>query len=272
MIKFIATDLDGTLLTEDRTLPDGIFELISRLYERGILFAPASGRQYANLVKMFAPVKDRVVFICENGALIKYRGKTLHIAPIDDGYIPRVLREVRALPDLYPLLCGEHTAYLEDGFKPFYDFSMSAYTNCKKVASLDEIVGKEKILKVAVYDAVSAAENCIQKLPARLPALRTTISGFEWCDVSAPDANKGAAIRVIRGLLGLKREECLAFGDHMNDFEMLSECGTSYVPANGYPPLKEQFPVIPANREGGVIKKLQEILAAGNGSQRENIE
>ena len=263
MFKFIATDLDGTLLTEDKRVPPEIFELIPRLYARGILFAPASGRQYANLLALFAPVKDQVLFICENGALIKYRGKTLHIDPIDDGYLPRVLAEIRALPHLYPLLCGEHTAYLEDDFKPFYDFSMSAYTHCEKVPSLDGVIGRERILKVAVYDAVGAAENCIRNLPARLPALRTAISGEEWCDVTAPDAHKGAAIRVIRERMGLKREECLAFGDHMNDFEMLSECGTAYVPANAYPPLKEQFPVIPANGEGGVVMKLRELLSAG---------
>ena len=49
MIKFIATDLDGTLLDDERRLPDGIFELIEALWARGVLFAPASGRQYASL-------------------------------------------------------------------------------------------------------------------------------------------------------------------------------------------------------------------------------
>ena len=64
MIRFIATDLDGTLLNSERRLPEEIFPLIGKLKELGVLFAPASGRQYANLKKLFAPVANDVVFIC----------------------------------------------------------------------------------------------------------------------------------------------------------------------------------------------------------------
>ena len=45
MIKLIACDLDGTLLTPDGELPEGTFSVIGKLYEKGILFCPASGRQ-----------------------------------------------------------------------------------------------------------------------------------------------------------------------------------------------------------------------------------
>ena len=81
MIKLIATDLDGTLLDGERKLPAEIFPLIERLYSAGILFAPASGRQYASLQELFRPVEDKVVFVCENGALVKYRGETLFSRP-----------------------------------------------------------------------------------------------------------------------------------------------------------------------------------------------
>ena len=42
MIRFIATDLDGTLLDSERRLPEEIFPLIGKLKELGVLFAPAS--------------------------------------------------------------------------------------------------------------------------------------------------------------------------------------------------------------------------------------
>ena len=64
MIKFIATDLDGTLLDPRGVLPNEIFPLVARLSECGILFAPASGRQYANLKKLFFPVWEKTIFIC----------------------------------------------------------------------------------------------------------------------------------------------------------------------------------------------------------------
>ena len=262
MVKFIATDLDGTLLDGERRLPEEIFPLIAKLKELGVLFAPASGRQYANLRKLFEPAANDVIFICENGALIKYRGKTLHCHPIRDQYLKAALDEIRALPHLYPMLCGTDYAYIENSEMPFFKYAMLAYTNCKKVPDLDEVIGEEDICKIAVYDEIAAAENCIKVLPQRLPNLRTILSGFDWCDISAPGANKGEAIRFIRKQFGLEKEECVAFGDHMNDYEMLRECGYAYVPENAYPPLKKLVGrVIPSNDEKGVIRKIEEIIA-----------
>lgn len=261
MIKFIATDLDGTLLDDDKRLPNEIFPLIEELYRLGVLFAPASGRQYANLKKLFAPVEDKVLFICENGALVSYRGKTLYCNPIPDEELPAALEEIRALPHLFPVLCGSDCAYIEDDDEPFYGYATYAYTNCKRVNSLNEVIGKEPVCKIAVYDKIAAAENCILKLPQRLPNLRTIISGYDWCDVSSPTANKGEAIRFIRNAFSFEKEECAAFGDHMNDYEMLLECGHAYVTENAYPPLKKLIHrTVPSNTEGGVLLMLNEMI------------
>ena len=54
MIKYIASDLDGTLLQNGAQKPDNeTLELIRRLTEAGIHFITASGRQYINMYRMF---------------------------------------------------------------------------------------------------------------------------------------------------------------------------------------------------------------------------
>lgn len=59
MIKMVCSDLDGTLLQYGKKLIEGeIFDEIRALHDRGILFCPASGRQYTSLRKLFAPVAD----------------------------------------------------------------------------------------------------------------------------------------------------------------------------------------------------------------------
>ena len=261
MIKFIATDLDGTLLDGTRKLPDETFEVIEQLYARGILFAPASGRQYANMRKFFEPVADKVLFVCENGALVKYRGETLYLNPVREELLKEAIVEIRNTPHVLPVLCGADWAYIEDKKEPFRTLSIDAYTNCREVENLEEVVGKEAVCKIAVYDEISS-EHCLNALSPKLPKLRTILSGKEWCDISAPTANKGEAIRFIRGHFGLKKEECAAFGDHMNDYEMLLECGRAYVTENAYPPLKDLVgQTVPANVEHGVIWQIQKILA-----------
>lgn len=260
MIRFIATDLDGTLLDGSRRLPEEIFPLISALSARGILFAPASGRQYANLKRLFAPVKDDVLFLCENGALVKYREETLHLHPIEDGLLKETLDFIRTVKGLHPLLCGTETAYIEEDSEPFRTVSFAAYTNCMRVDSLDSVIGREPVCKIAVFDDLPAAEHCMRALAGNLKGLRTTVSGMEWCDVMAEGANKGEAVKKVMERFGFFKEECIAFGDHMNDYEMLVSCGRAFVTENAYPPLKAKIgETIPANTEGGVILKLKEI-------------
>lgn len=57
-IKLIAADMDGTLLDSQKRLPEGLFSLIHTLRERGVRFAPASGRQYYTLYEQFGEIAD----------------------------------------------------------------------------------------------------------------------------------------------------------------------------------------------------------------------
>lgn len=148
MIKFIATDLDGTLLDNDRRLPEGIFDVVTELDRCGVLFAPASGRQYANLKSLFAPVADKVLFICENGALVKYREQTLYLNPVPDEDAALALEETRKISRLYPLLCGTENAYIESDDEPFYTYAVRSYNNCVRVKSLNDVIGREPVCKI----------------------------------------------------------------------------------------------------------------------------
>ena len=49
MIKLVFCDMDGTLLDERGDLPEGLGAILAELKARGVIFAPASGRQYAAL-------------------------------------------------------------------------------------------------------------------------------------------------------------------------------------------------------------------------------
>ena len=70
-IRLVCSDLDGTLLQYGKKELEGeIFDQIRALHDKGILFCPASGRQYTSLRKMFAPVADCCIFLCENGGVI----------------------------------------------------------------------------------------------------------------------------------------------------------------------------------------------------------
>ena len=76
-IKLVATDMDGTFLDGNgRFDMDRLKSLLGSYKEKGIYFAVASGRGFLSLEKLFADVRDDIIFIAENGSLVEYKVRT----------------------------------------------------------------------------------------------------------------------------------------------------------------------------------------------------
>ncbi len=263
MVKLIASDLDGTLLPPTKILPEETFGLIKKFYSLGGVFAPASGRQLPNLLKLFDPVKDYIAVIAENGGLVWYKGKIIFSDPTPARDLARALAVIRQEKGLYPVLSCNDCAYYEDGNERFITVLKASYSSHMKVGSLDDVVGKVTALKISVWDELPAAEHGGKVLPPKIEGLRTMVSGRDWLDVSVKDANKGKALKALMRTLGVDKSDCAAFGDHMNDYEMLLECGMPFVTANAFPALKERIgEVVPSNAEFGVITKIKELIGS----------
>ena len=263
MIRLIAADLDGTLLDPAGNLPARTFSIIRKLRENGILFCAASGRPISGLRKLFGPVADSIVYIAENGAIVAEGGRILRCRTIGKENMRRALSAVAKVRNAHPLLCTPECAYYAQDAQPFLQYVRASYYSNAQ-ADLDRIAKEGRVCKIALYDEEGPENNGMKILPALLPGMRVIQSGGNWLDISEPDANKGDAMRAVRELLSLSRDECMAFGDHMNDCELLEACAHAYVPANAYPALKALFPhVIASNAEEGVQEAMLAV-AQGN--------
>ena len=259
MIRLIATDLDGTLLDPAGNLPGGTFRTIEKLHEKGLLFCAASGRQLVALRQMFAPVADKMLFLAENGAIVSYGQKVLYCHAIRPDDTLRALDAMEALSGVHALLCAPKCAYYADEAQPFLYFVKASYVSNRK-ADLRKIAQSERICKIAVYDDGGPEKKTMTVLPHALPDMRVTLSGGNWLDISGKNTHKGRAMRFIQKAFRFAREECVAFGDHMNDYEMLIECGHPYVPENAYAPLKKLIgKTVPSNAEGGVMTAMEQL-------------
>lgn len=262
MIKLIASDLDGTLFPPHKGLPDETFYLIERLYERGITFAPASGRQLPNLLNLFGPVKDKIAIIAENGGIVWHKEEIIYQNRTPAQDVSRTLEAVRKVDGLYPLLSCADCAYYDSENEKFIRTVQKSYSQSKRVANLDEIKDGLSVIKISVWDEnPPCASHGEPLLAPLLSGLRTIVSGYDWLDVSTLNANKGSALTELMRTLNVTPDECEAYGDHMNDFEMLSVCGHPYVTANAFAGLKKYFKnELLSNADLGVIKRLKEIL------------
>ena len=91
MIKIIFCDMDGTLLDEQGKLPAEFPAVAAELRKRGVMFAPASGRQYFSLLDTFKGYEDEFMFLAENGTLVRYREEELFSDTLDKSLAEAVL-------------------------------------------------------------------------------------------------------------------------------------------------------------------------------------
>jgi sugar-phosphatase len=101
------------------------------------------------------------------------------------------------------------------------------------------------------------------QIRALLPeGVTATTAGNEWIDIQNTGVNKGAGIRLLQKKLHIKKEECAAFGDAMNDYTLLQNVKYSYAMKNADDRIKAiARQTLPwTNEEQGVIKQIRNIL------------
>ena len=134
------------------------------------------------------------------------------------------------------------------------------------VEDLAPLAKEKEIIKVAFCDAeFGAAEETIYPPLSRLDgAVRVVLSSHYWVDVMRPGVNKGVAVRRLQEQLKVAPDECAAFGDYLNDVEMLSSVGHSFAMANAHPEVKKAArEEVPPNTAYGVMTTLQKLLDEG---------
>ena len=239
MLKLIASDIDGTLLQNGkRELSLQAVEQIKQLKEMGILFAAASGRQYDNQKRVFAPLKDRISFIAENGSICMHQGKVISRATINDDLAARILKEIKKQNHFEIVVSREDTCFIENNVPEFVNHIVNVMHNTTQI--VDDITKVDgPILKIAICN-MSDSTHIVDKYLKHLQDLfgseiKVVTSGNIWIDFIAPGSNKGTALQNLMDLFHVKPEECVAFGDQYNDIEMLQLVGTSYAMSNAAP-------------------------------------
>ncbi|MER5748361.1 Cof-type HAD-IIB family hydrolase [Streptomyces sp. NPDC002088] len=262
-IRLVVTDMDGTLLDDDKRAPDGLWEVLALLRERGVLFSPASGRQYATLARQFAEVAEGMVFIAENGTYVVRDGVELSSDPLDPAVAHGVVRATRQLVadgvDMGAVLCGKKSAYVERTDEAFLAEVRRYYLEHRIVEDVTAV--DDDIIKVALFDFGSAERTTAPALEPFTATHQVVVSGEHWVDVMNRTANKGAAIRRLQHDLGITPAQTMVFGDYLNDLEMLDTAEWSFAMANAHPEVvRRARHLAPSNNDNGVLRTVARML------------
>ncbi|ELE1958391.1 TPA: Cof-type HAD-IIB family hydrolase [Vibrio vulnificus] len=257
-IKFIAADMDGTLLDPSGKLAPEFFHIYQTLEDKGIIFAAASGRQYYSLRETFAPINDRMMFIAENGTLVMHQGKELYSCGLASSDIKDIIQLARTIDGAHIVLCGKESAYVETKHPEAIEEISKYYHRCQYVPDLLDV--DEAFIKVAICHFEGSQEKLHTSFSERFDAThQVVVSAKIWLDVMNAEASKGAAIRHLQQTLGFTRQQTMSFGDYFNDVEMLKQSYHSYAMANAHPEVKALARFIaPSNEESGVLQVIQQ--------------
>ncbi|MEU4035157.1 Cof-type HAD-IIB family hydrolase [Streptomyces collinus] len=262
-IRLVVTDMDGTLLDDAKRIPDGLWPMLAELRRRGVLFSPASGRQYATLARQFADVAEGMVFIAENGTYVVRDGVELGSDPLERSVAVDVARTVRRLAadgvDVGAVVCGKRSAYVERADEAFLTEVRKYYVEHRVVEDVTAV--EDEVIKVALFDFGAVERTTAPALEACAATHQVVVSGEHWVDVMNGTANKGAALRNLQRELGITPAQTMVFGDYLNDLEMLDAADWSFAMSNAHPEVvRRARHLAPSNNDNGVLRTISRVV------------
>ncbi len=263
MIHAIALDLDDTLLRSDGTISAVTMDALRRWRAAGRHIAIATGRPPRGAAQCVPAELADVPWICYNGAEIRLNGATIYSDLIETESARAVVAAaLKQIPDSCIGLEIDDMLYLNRHPSPskakhvVEDLLARATGPAAKVL----FFSPNRRRDAGVDDGVLAE---LEGLLAGLPAgTRPMLSNrYNLVQVLSASADKVEALRFLAQRWSIGLEQFMAFGDDVNDVEMLRACGVGVAVANAVPEvLAVADRVTASNNEDGVALVLNELL------------
>jgi Cof subfamily protein (haloacid dehalogenase superfamily) len=267
-IALVVSDVDGTLLTRDKTLTDGARAAVRRLHDAGIGFTITSSRPTIGMRFLIEPLAIALPVGAFNGSCIvdpQMNPIEQHLIPAsaverglgvlnefgvdiwlftadkwltrrgDGEYVPHEKRAIRADPTIVA------------DFSPFFSAA------CK-------IVG-------ASADA-AMLQRCEAAMQKALGADATAVrSQSYYLDVTPPGYDKGTFVQAMAGRQGISTDAVATIGDMQNDLAMFKNSGMSIAMGNATDEIKKLATHVTASNEDDGFAKAVEMILKRNGAK-----
>lgn len=252
MIRMILTDLDHTLLKQDGSISDETLRVLAACRAKGIRFAIATARYWIG-AERYIHLLNPDYEITTDGTLIHSGNECIYSCAFsvsDTHMIIQSISEAFHRAEI-TIACGK-----------------TVYWNSLRIAE------SERLHKAVYCDYSPPPDIQANKIVADLPdeAIAKGIAerakcklqcyrGERWYAFIPAGSGKIAAVRALSETSGISPEETVAFGDDLNDVEMLKFCGTGVAVANAIPEVQESANEITlSNDEDGVARWLSNHL------------
>jgi Cof subfamily protein (haloacid dehalogenase superfamily) len=267
-ISAVVSDVDGTLLTEEKILTPRSKAAAAELRARGIAFAIISSRPSRGLSMLLEPLGITTPVGSFNGGVISRPDLTVTTRHF---LSPDVARRAVALLDARGTQCWVFTGQewlVRDPDGPYVEFEERTVQFGPRIVddfgpALDAAV---KIVGVS-KDFALLAQHERDVRSALAGAATVARSQLYYLDVTHPLANKGAALAEMAKLMRVPLDEIATIGDGSNDVAMFARSGMSVAMGNASPEVQADADfVTDSNDDDGFAVAIERFILGGDRS------
>lgn len=272
-IRLIATDLDGTLLRDDKTVSPKSIYILERMAKQGVHIVPVTGRSQAGIPEVVKTLPGVRYIITGNGACIvdMDKQKILREEMISLKNTIQLVELCEGLPVIYGCYIGNQGYISEKHYFKLEEYILDRYVLkdvlrlYKPVKDLKDCLKQkqEQVLKFQMFFSDSNIQKEVMyTLKESFPMLSVYYGTLCYnLEINASDAEKGNALCFLCDYLGIPMEDTIAFGDSTNDISLLCASGNGVAMKNAIPEvLKVANEITLSNNEDGVAKCLEKYL------------
>jgi len=240
-IRLVVSDVDGTLVTSDKTLTDASVAAVHRLHDAGIRFAVTSGRPPRGMAMLVEPLALTDPIGGFNGGLLVRPDLSMleeHCVPA--ALVPRIVGVLEASGvDVWCYQGNDWLVRVADAPHVAQEAATVQFAPsvAETFAGLAE--GVVKIVGVS-DDAAVVAEALRATHDAFGDGVAASTSQPYYLDVTHPAANKGAVIAYLSKAIGVRRDEIATIGDGPNDALMFAQSGLPIAMGNSAPAVQQR--------------------------------
>lgn len=269
-IRLVASDLDGTLLNENKQVSQRNREALYRAAEKGILFVPSTGRIWRALPQDILELPFLRYAIVVNGSGVSdcVEDTSLFTAEIpcqDAVALCEYMRQWNTYYDCYM----DGKGFVEQRyFDRRHEFCLPAFAELigrtrEPVEDLAEHIRRSgDVQKLQMnFNDLELRRFIMDDLPKHFPQMVVTSALLNNLEVNIASATKGNALRRLCGHLGIDVAQTIAFGDGTNDISMLQAAGIGVAMANAPQEVKDAADrVTLTNEEDGIADFLEKYV------------
>ncbi|HHY99751.1 MAG TPA: HAD family hydrolase [Sedimentibacter sp.] len=271
--KMVVLDLDGTLLSDDKTISDKNAHILKILHKQGIHIVIATGRNYYMAKSLLGRIEAiEPVILANNGAVVR---RYINDEFIESNYLDysifETIYEIGMKHGLNPII---HVDEYQQGYDLLYEcenyeevylgYIKKDYkrTRCQKFKA-QQINNILSVCYFNEYQKLTEFKREIEKIPGEFNIiLNQNLSSLSLLEFLNINSCKWRALKKYTDRLGIGDSEVIAMGDDNNDIELISNSGLGIAMKNATESIKRSADLISryTNNESGVYYELSEIF------------